>query len=375
MASTLIEALDDDRLDRLVAQTVASGQSIGTLNFSLRALGQEDEALLSAFERKMGAERYLRLLDASGNVPILLRVLQNSTSRMASTLIEALDDDRLDRLVAQTVASGHSIGTLGLSLRELGQEDEALLSAFERKMGAERYLRLLDASGNVRTLLRFLENSTSRMASTLIEALDDDRLDRLVAQTVASGHSIGTLGLSLRELGQEDEALLGAFERKMGAERYLRLLDASGNVRTLLRFLENSTSRMASTLIEALDDDRLDRLVAQTVASGQSIGTLDLSLRFLKYRDETRLALLENKIGTGSQPATAEVLRHCAGLATNRTSFQYSARRVHSPGTRRRDAGKLNGTYNRVLPGSWALTIFRRRLFRSDSFRCFRITA
>lgn len=296
MAERLIDALDDPLLDQLVEQTISSGRSIGNIHWTLRELKQNAEPALTRLEEKISAARFLRLITANGSVFELFSVIQNSSLAMAEKLIAALDDALLDQLVEQTISSRRSVGTLHLTLRELKQNDEALLTQLEEKIGAARFLRLIAANGSIFELFRVIQYSSLPMAEKLIVALDDALLDRLVTQTISLGRSIGTLNFALRELKQNDEALLTRLEEKIGAARLLRLIAANGSIIELFGVIQDASLPMAEMLIAALDDPLLDQLLEQTISSGRSIGSLHWTLGYLKRANSMLLRRLEEKI-------------------------------------------------------------------------------
>ncbi len=297
MAGELIEALNSETLDTLIAKTIASGRSIGTINFALRELKETNPVLLDKLERKISAKRYLHLITSAGTIFELFRAIQYSSLSMAGELIEALNAETLDTLIAKTIASGRSIGTIHLTLRELKDTNSDLLEQLERKIGAKRYLHLITSAGTIFELFMIIRYSSPSMAGELIEALNAETLDILIAKTIASGRSIGTINFALRELKEANPALLDKLECKIGAKRYLHLITSAGTIYELFKSIEDTSLSMAGELIEALDAETLDTLIAKTIASDRSIGTIHLTLRELK---ETNLALLdklERKIG------------------------------------------------------------------------------
>ena len=295
--ATSLNLIPQNEFDEMIQRTVASGHSIGTINLALGKLKRSDQALLEKLESKIGAERYLCLIASAGTIFELFMGIQHSSPSMREELIEALDAETLDTLVAQTIASGRSIGTIHLALRELKKTDPDLLEELERKIGAERYLHLIDSAGTISELFKTIENSSPSMAGDLIESLDAETLDDLIAQTIASGRSIATIHLALRELKKTDPDLLERLEPKIGAEHYLHLISSAGTIPELLKVIRNSSPSMAGDLIEALNAEALDALIARTIASGRSIGTTDLALRGLKKTDVALLEKVERKIG------------------------------------------------------------------------------
>ncbi|HLG12931.1 MAG TPA: hypothetical protein VJH03_00185 [Blastocatellia bacterium] len=288
-----LSAIPDDEIEAMIQRTINTGRSVGTLSLALRELKQNDEALLTQLEEKIGAARFLHLIAANGSIPELFRVIQYSSLPMAAKLIAALEDPLLDQLVEQTISSGRSIGTINFTLRELKQNAEALLTRLEEKIGAARFLRLIVANGSIPELFRVIQYSSLPMAEKLIAALDDPLLDQLVERTISSRRSIGSICWTLRELKHSSEALLTQLEEIISAARLLRLIAASGSISELFGVIQCSSLPMAEKLIAAVDHALLDQLVRHAISSGFSIAWL----HGLKQYDKTLLARFQEEIG------------------------------------------------------------------------------
>ena len=282
-----------------LALRLALEQPFWQTSFFLRQVNANYPELIRSLRQQIDPGNLPSLI-AKTDLQNLLLLLSNLAEKdghwWRDTLI-ALDDQTLDRLIDRTLANGRSIGTLDLTLRELGRERPDLLRALEAKIGAQRYLRLITTAGSISELFRIIEQSSSVMRTDLIAALDDQAIDQLIDQTIAHGRSIGTLSLALRELGKTDADLLHALEVKIGAQRYLHLITAAGTISELFRIIRYSSSEMRSGLIVALDNQTLDQLIDQTIANGRSIGTLHLAFRDLGQTDADLLHALEVKIG------------------------------------------------------------------------------
>lgn len=298
--SILDGALDstyDDDFNGLIERSVSSGRSIGNIHWALRNLSNTDLSLLEKVEKKIGARRFLRLIVNAGTVFELFKVIEYSSLAMVAELIGALDDVMLNTLVNKTIESRRSIGTLSLTLRELKKSHPHLLEGLERKIGAPRYIYLTANVGTIVELFGVIRSSSHSMALELINALDDVVLDTLISKTIESRRSIATLDFTLRELRQADSELLEKLEQKIGAERYLHLIANTGTVFELFKVIQHSSRPMRLALIEALDEKTVNDLIAQTITSGRSIGTLPFTLRELKLSDLSMLEKLERKIG------------------------------------------------------------------------------
>lgn len=228
-----LDSVSDDESDELIERTIKSGRSIGQISLLLRKLRNTDLTLLTQLERKIGADRYLRLIASAGTVSELFKVIEHSSQSMAGELILALDNAILDTLVDRTIAKGRSIGTLHLALRKLKETNASSLEELERKIGANRYLRLIASAGTIFELFKVIEYSSLSMAANLIDELNDQTVAALVGKTVASGRSIGTLNLTLRELKISAPDTLDKLERKIGVEQWWTLILANGKINVL----------------------------------------------------------------------------------------------------------------------------------------------
>ena len=299
-AVEMIAALDDQLTEQLIARTIESGRSISTLHLTLRGLKDTEETLLRNLEEKIGALHHLRLIAANGTLFELFMLLKDSTLEFAEEMIAALDDELTEQLIARTITSGRSIATLHLTLRELKESDGTLLSSLEEKIGAPRLLRLIAANGTLFELFMMIMNSSLVVAEEMIADLDDQLIELLIARTITSGRSIGTLDLALRELKETDSELLRRLEEKISARRLLRLIVANGTLFELFRAIQHSTLEFAEDMIAALDHQLIEQLTERTISTGRSIGTLHLTLRYLKRTNGTLLRQLEEKIGVNN---------------------------------------------------------------------------
>ena len=297
MRKAIVTAMEGSIVDRLVERTIKSGRSIGTLNLSLRDLGRKQPELLKKLEQKIGAERYLKLVETLGSIPELFRIIQFSSPGMRNAIVTAMEGSIVDRLVERTIKFGRSIGTLNLPLRDLRQEQPELLEKLEQKIGAERYLKLVETLGSIPELFRIIQFSSPGMRNAIVTAMEGSIVDRLVERTIQSGRSIGTVGLSLRDLRQEQPELLEKLEQKIGAERYLKLVESLGSIPELFKIIEFSSPGMRNAIVTAMEGSIVDRLVERTIQSGRSIGTVGLSFRDLRQEQPDLLEKLEQKIG------------------------------------------------------------------------------
>jgi hypothetical protein len=312
LRTALLDALDEPVAAALVDKTIGSERSIGTLDLALRELGKTDPSLLVALESRIGAERLLKLIVANGTLFELFMILQHSSNRYRTALLDKLDEQVAAALVDKTIAARRSIGTLGLALRKLGdtnaslQKDISPLETLEACVGAARVLHLIVANGTLFELLGVLQYASPSFGNAVLDAVDDPTVTALVDKTIAAGRSIATMNLALRELGRKHQSLLTRLESRIGATRFLRLIVANGTLVDLFKVLEHVSPSFRTDLLELVDEPTAAALVDRTIATSRSIGTVNLTLRELGQLDassptgETPLEALESRIGAGA---------------------------------------------------------------------------
>jgi hypothetical protein len=270
-ADRIISALEEEPLNILVKRTIEESTSVGTINFALRELGGRDreQRQLAAFETKLGPARMVSLIRERASLPTAMRILQYVTPSFAHKLIAELDEDTLDTLMNRTIDESRSVGTVHLSLRELGErdKDQRQLAAFEAKLGPVRMVRLIRELASLPTAIRILEYVTPNFADSLIANLDEETLDILVNRTIANERSVGTVGVAMRELRSHVEGprQLSAFEKKLGNQRMLRLIVKRADLKGTMQILDNVTREFADSLIASLDTASLEAVVNNTI--------------------------------------------------------------------------------------------------------------
>jgi hypothetical protein len=180
------------------------------------------------------------------------------------------------------------MATVGTGFMALARNAPSRLEAVQDKYGAGRFLRLIAANGTLFELFRILQYATPTFREELLGQLDEVSAGELVDKTIAAGRSIGTLDLTLRELGDADEALLGRLEQTIGAGRFLRLIAANGTLFELFKVLEHATPTFREELLEQLDEVSAGELVDKTIAAGRSIESLHHTLRQLRQHPSQR---------------------------------------------------------------------------------------
>ena len=89
---------------------------------------------------------------------------------MAKELVKALDSAIVDTLIDQTIASGRSIGTMELALRELKQTAPALLQKLAEKIGAKSWWQLICSNGTINILTGILQGLHGAFSRELVDA-------------------------------------------------------------------------------------------------------------------------------------------------------------------------------------------------------------
>lgn len=287
----------------LLERTIKDASSIGALGLSLRELKKESADALLAFEDALRIEGYEELLKARGTIGILLRIIEYSSAGMQKEMSQLLQTkpELVKLLVERIIKDGSSIGTLGLTLRELKKESMDALLAFEGALGVEGYEELLKAQGTVGILASLIENSSAEMQKEMSQQMQTkpELIKILVERTIKDGSSIGTLSFSLRGLERESMDALLAFEDALGVEGYGKLLRAQGTLGILLRILQYSSLKMQNEMSQLLKSkpELVKILTERTVGKGNTIGTLNCSLRRVGIDNYSCLQIIESLIG------------------------------------------------------------------------------
>ena len=246
--------LNPELVKPLLTRTIEEGKSIGTLGLGLRELKKESHEALRSFERAVGAEGYEQLLSAQGSIPILMKLMEDSSEEMREKLSERLESNSelVEPLLTRTIEEGKSIGTLDLGLRELKKESHEALRSFERAVGAEGYKRLLSAQGSIPILMSLIRHSSEEMREKLSERLEKPEVvKKLLDKTIEEGKSIGSLNRHLRALGKMEYSSLRILENLIGVNGYLSLFSACNtNSITILRIM--ACSCISDFLVDAI---------------------------------------------------------------------------------------------------------------------------
>jgi hypothetical protein len=298
--TALLDQFNSEQAETLIDKTIAAGRSIGTLNFRMRELRDSAPDMLARLERAIGARGFLRLILANGTLPDLFRVLQYSSPTLQTELLDQFSFQESEALIDRTIATGRSIGTLNLAMRELGDSEPQILARLERAVGARGVLRLILANGTLADLFKLLEHSSPTLRTELLDQFTAEQAATLVDKTIATGRSIGTLNLAMRELGDSEPQILARLERAVGARSFLRLILANGTLIELFKLLEHSSPTLRTELLDQFTAEQAAALVDKTIATGRSIGTLNLAMRELYDSEPQMLARLERAVGARS---------------------------------------------------------------------------
>jgi len=181
----------------------------------------------------------------------LFRLIQYTSAATARALVEALDAPTAQALVDKTIATGRSIGTLHLTLFELRKKTPELAGELERRIGAERLLRLLRANGTVFELFMLIQYTSAATARALVEALDEPTAQALIDKTIATGRSIGTLNFTLRDLRQKAPDLAAELEERVGVARFWQLARGVGTFGNLADLYADMGPSFAAAFLQA----------------------------------------------------------------------------------------------------------------------------
>lgn len=287
----------------LVHNTITRKLPLGGLNLSLRKLKIKFPKELIMFEKAIGEEGYLALLDGYGTFPILLDIIRQSSREMQQRLLEVILERQeiVQGLVERTLQNGVSIDTINLSLRQLKKESPDILELFEDAIGTDSYLVIFQNFASIPVFLGILINSSAKMQEGLLQKLVDnyELINEMVERTIRNDASIGTLNLLLRRLKKESPKILRQFEKAVGAERYLILIEALGTIPILSHIIQHSSIDMRDEILYRLKEhaEGISELIERTIQNKDSLGAFDLSLRELKKESPDALVLFEKAVG------------------------------------------------------------------------------
>ena len=118
-----------------------------------------------------------------------------------------------------------------------------------------------------------------------------------ITTMLASESAIGTLNMAMNVLFRVDPERLGRLENSIGIETFLRFILTHGTLLDLFKILENATSDFRESLLQDLSCQQANVLLDRTIATGRSIGMLDLSMRVLGTTSIPLLARIESTVG------------------------------------------------------------------------------
>jgi hypothetical protein len=277
-----------------------NGEALNTINFAFSTLSIHAPERLNTVIEEYGASEFLHMILVNGTISTLFKLfrkLRNFTPTFGKKLLDQLTTEQVAILIDTTIASRRSIGTLDLTMFELGKSDSELLGRLEQAIGTPNFLRLILANGTLFELFRFLQHSTPEFRKKLLNRFTPTMSDALINKMIDRKRSIGTLNLTMFELGKSDAELLGRLEQTIGAQGLLRLILANGDLIDLFRFIEHSTPTFRKELLDRFTPTMADILINKMIDTKHSIGTLDFSIKELRKSDSELLGQLEQTIG------------------------------------------------------------------------------
>ena len=292
-------AHDGRKFSLVVGRTIENRVSIGTLGLVLHSF-QDD--MLAKIEGLFTANTYMELCRGNGNLPILMGIMQHSSSEMQIELAMMLKQNPkcMDELLNDTIEDKKKIGTFALCLKSLKDENEKCLSLFEDAIGANGFLRLISSQGNIVILSRFLQYMSDGMRKQFIATLKRNPMscNIIFENTFADDAAVGNFHFSLRDMDKQSTVLLSEFEHVLGAPRYLRLICDLGNLTVLFQILQYSTPEFMEEIAMEFDRDSTacKRMIDRTIARGTSIRALPLPLRDINKRNPRLMELMDGII-------------------------------------------------------------------------------
>ncbi|HUS11437.1 MAG TPA: hypothetical protein VMZ30_13300, partial [Pyrinomonadaceae bacterium] len=169
--------------------------------------------------------------------------------------------------------------------------DEAIKAAIESRLARQSFANL--------ELCVWWLSAVDHPAKAFYIELIERRFRILFEQTHSCGDTmaIDDIGAGLSALRNHATDRWASVLNEYGYEPFLRLIRANGTVVELFMVLKNATSGFRTALLEQLTAEQAEALIDKTIATGRSIGTLNLATRELGETDPDLLIRLENVIG------------------------------------------------------------------------------
>lgn len=169
LAEKLLPQHAADLLDR----TIATGNSLGTLNLRMRKLGYQDggPGLLAQLEKAVGTEGFIRLIMTGGTFQDFLSILQRATSGFRGELLSSITAVQVAILVDATSAKERGIEAVHFQLKGIGASPEHL-SRLEQLTGVNGWWQLFKTVGTL--------NSVHSITAALSDSFRADILDAAV---------------------------------------------------------------------------------------------------------------------------------------------------------------------------------------------------
>ena len=189
-----------------------------------------------------------------GFLSLCLMLIRVGKPAAKQPFIDMLTQKILSWFPEGRVLSSTRIDTLHLTLRELRRTDEKLLAALQEKIGAGRFLALIEANGTLLELFKVLQYSTPAFAQALLDALDDHKVQVLYDKTIQTGRSIGAFAFTLKYLKKHAPVELARLEAMIGIKRWWQLIPNNGNLSDVIYLYEGMTDSHRLSFISAADD-------------------------------------------------------------------------------------------------------------------------
>ncbi len=170
-AMSYAEALSNS-LAVLANDQVALAPVLSALGIWLRTLKIAAPELHELVCAKFDAYRMLATIIQNGTVVELFKIVQHASAGLADKLVGALDEARVDRLIASTVDQRRSIGTLNFTLFELRKDPERrkLGERLEEAIGVTGFWKLLLGAGSVGPLVDLMRDMSTEFRTRFLAA-------------------------------------------------------------------------------------------------------------------------------------------------------------------------------------------------------------
>lgn len=230
-----------------------TNDSIGYFNRYLHKLKKEN--LLEMFEDMVGVHNYVSIIGKLGTLPILARIIGDSSCEMSENIIFELSNQ--PQLIEGIVERKDSIGYFNKNLEQIAKTNDNLLVMFEEMVGVQRYIKIIAKSGNLPILLCIMSESSDKMRGDLIKLFEEDSnsINDLIKKTHGNTQLINYFGKALYKIRKKDKRQIIIIEDAITANGYIEIVKNNCTLYGLGSIISGSSEQMAKEILSTLQSN------------------------------------------------------------------------------------------------------------------------